>query len=71
MHIWYGGRMHTPPVGVTFNVSLLDFKKYIYAIFMIIRLVCYACERTDYKQQYDYVNLLLIKNTHTKVFVYY
>ena len=67
MHIWYGGRMHTPPVGVTFKFSLLDFKKYIYTIFVIICSVCYACKRTDYKQQYYYANLLLTKIlTHTQ-----
>ena len=70
MHIWHGGRMLTQLVGVTFNFSLLDFKKHIYTLFMIIRLVCYACKRTDYKQQYYYANLLLIKILTQKIFVY-
>ena len=37
---------------------------------MIIRLVCYACKRTDYKQQFYYTNLLLIKILTQKIFVF-
>ena len=69
MHIWYSGRMHTPPVGVTFNFSLLHSKKHIYTIFVIIRLVRYACKHTDYKQQYCYANSLLIKIQTHKIFL--
>ena len=69
MHVWYNGRMHTPPVGVTFIFSLLDFKKHIYVIFAIMRLNCYACKRTDYKEQYFYANLLLIKILTRKIFL--
>ena len=57
--------MHTPPIGVTFNFSLLHFKKHIYTIYMIIRLVC---KRNDYKQQYYSANLLLIKTLTQKYY---
>ena len=66
MHIWYSGRMHTPPVGVTFNFSLLDFTKHIYTIVAIVRLVCYACKRTAYKHQYFYASFLVKKNIFVK-----
>ena len=69
MHIWYSGRMHTPLVGVTFNFSLLDFIKHIYIIFAVIRLVCYIYKRTDYKHQYFYANLLIMKIVTRKIFL--
>ena len=69
MHIWYSGRMHSPPVGVTFNVSLLHSKKHIYTIFVLIRLVRYARKHTDYKQQYYYSNHLFIKILTQKIFL--
>ena len=61
--------MHTPDIGATFNFSLLDFKKHIYTIFAIIRLVCETRKRTNYKQQYFYANLLLIKILKRKIFL--
>ena len=69
MHIWYSGRMHTPPVGITFNFFLIHFEKHIYTIFVIICLVRYACKHTDYKQQYNYGNHLLIKILTQKIFL--
>ena len=69
MHVWYSGRMHTPPLGLTFKFSLLDFIKHVCTIFAIIRLVCYTCKRTDYKQQYFYAKLLLIKILTRKLFL--
>ena len=62
-------RTHSLPVGVTFDFSLLDFKKHIYTIFAIIRLVCYTCKHTNYKQQYFYANLLLIKILTRKIYL--
>ena len=59
--------MHILPVGVTFNFPLLNFIKHINTIFTIIHLVCYTCKRTDYKQQYFYVNHLLIKILARKI----
>ena len=69
MHTWCSGRMRAPPVAVTFNFSLLDFIKHIYTVFAITRLVCYACKRTYYKQQYFYAKLLLIKILTRKIFL--
>ena len=69
MHIWHSGRMHTPPVGVNFNFSLLHSKKYVYTIFVIMRLVRYASKHTDYKQQYYYANHLFIKILTHKIFL--
>ena len=69
MHIWYTGRMYTPPVGVTFNFFLFHFEKHIYTILLIICLVRYTCKRTDYKKQYNYGNHLLIKILTQKIFL--
>ena len=69
MHIWYSGKMHTPPISLTFKFSPLHFKKHIYAMFVIIRLVCYTRKRTDSKHQYHYANILLIKTLTQKYFV--
>ena len=62
MHIWYSGRMHTAPVGVTFNFSLLHFKNYIYTTFVIVCLVHYTYKHADYKLCKPFIN----KNTYTK-----
>ena len=52
---------YTLPIGVTFKLSLLYFKYNIYTIFVIIRLIRYACKRTGYKQKYYYADPLIIK----------
>ena len=61
--------MHTPPIGVTFKFSMLHLKKYIYTMFVIIRLVRYVCKRTDCKEQLYYANSLHIKALMQKLFL--
>ena len=61
--------MHTPRVGVTFNCFLFHFEKHIYAISVIICFVHYTCKHTDYNQQYNYGNHLLIKILTQELFL--
>ena len=61
MRIRNSDRVHTPHVGLTFEFSLLHFKKHTYTIFLIVRLVRYTCKLIYYKQQYYNAYLLLFK----------